>query len=766
MTLAGPPPGPAAGFMGEVFTDARPTEDPVLYGTVELDPQGAFEVRSLQCFRLIYTAGRYGLDDTGSIRVVLRFTADGGGMQTEDPGAVNYVTAKSSNGVPVSVNFTVQGTQRPWYQALTVTVHHGYLCEGDRIEITMGDRSAGSPGLRLQSMAETAFTWRVLADVCATGHYVPIADSPRIRIVPGPPEVWKAVLPTLRRPGEPFLLGIKAEDRYGNPSDQVDQTIRLVASRPVDGLPERIPFPPGRRSLLVDGLRVASEGPLSITVQSGAGETLATSNPMAVRAGAILSCWADMHGQSGESVGINTAREYFSFARDLAFLDATSHQANDFQVNTAFWNHVNELTAEYHEDGRFLTLPGYEWSGNTGVGGDRNVYFRTEGRTIRRSSHALIADRSAIDTDAPTARHLFRALKDEDCVVYAHIGGRPADIAYAHDPRLETAMEIHSAWGTFEWLMADCFRLGHRVGVVANSDGHKGRPGASYPGTTEFGAYGGLTCFLLEELTRDSLFDCLRQRHHYATTGDRILIDLSLTGAGGFERFATDPKVAPSPSHRTDALRMGDIARFDGDMATLSFNVAARAPIVSVDVLNAMEPVATIANPAPIDGRVRHRLLWRGAMVKGRGAKARWQGRARFHGCEVLKTREINAWNPDRRLAVDGNQVTWDSVTAGNFGAFDVWLDAANGARVEIETNHVSASVELPDADAGAQVIPAGGMDLELALTRLPAECQAGPISAEVPIAIARDHDNPIWLRVTTEDGFQAWTSPIYLSRD
>ena len=56
-------------------------------------------------------------------------------------------------------------------------------------------------------------------------------------------------------------------------------------------------------------------------------------------------------------------------------------------------------------------------------------------------------------------------------------------------------MEVHSAWGTFEWLLTDGFALGHRCGVVCNSDGHKGRPGASYPGASMFGAYGGLTCF-------------------------------------------------------------------------------------------------------------------------------------------------------------------------------------------------------------------------------------------------------------------------------
>ena len=45
-----------------------------------------------------------------------------------------------------------------------------------------------------------------------------------------------------------------------------------------------------------------------------------------------------------------------------------------------------------------------------------------------------------------------------------------------------------------------------RVGIVANSDGHKGRPGASYPGAALFGAVGGLTCFLVPELTRQSIW--------------------------------------------------------------------------------------------------------------------------------------------------------------------------------------------------------------------------------------------------------------------
>lgn len=761
-------PAPRPELIGEIFTDALPAEDPVLYGHADLEPKGAFQARSYQTFRLIYTCGRYGLDDTGSIKVVFRFTADGGDLQTTDPSAPNYVTATASNGTPLKLSFDSSGHMRPWYRALTVFVHKGFLREGDTIEIVVGDTSGGSPGHMLQSMCESAFTWRVIADVCATGHYIPIAESPTIDIVPGPPAVWKAILPTLRRPSETFRLGIKAEDRYGNPSNQVDAVLSLTASGPVEGLPETIDFPPGRRSVVIDGLRASAEGSLDIAVRDAEGTLLARTNPLMIRDGSEASWWADMHGQSGESVGLNTAREYFDFARNMAFLDATSHQANDFQVNGAFWAHINELTAEYHEDGRFLTLPGYEWSGNTGVGGDRNVYFRTEGRPIRRSSHALIADRAEIMNDAPTARELFAALRNEDCVAYAHIGGRPADVAYAHDPRIETAMEIHSAWGTFEWLMADCFEQGYRVGVVANSDGHKGRPGASYPGTSQFGAYGGLTCFLMDRLDRDALFDCLKNRRHYATTGDRIHVDLAVDVEGGAERFAVDPHVAEGSTEKSDRLGMGDIARVSKADAKLAFTAHARMPILRVDVLNGMETVATVHNAATAlasGPRNRIRVLWRGAMVKGRGARASWEGKLALRGAKIVRTADICAWNPDspsRRVGPD--TVEWDSVTAGNFGAIDLWLEEeAADATLELRTNHAEETVPLADIGTDDVVIDAGGLDLELRLCRLPEDLDRTPLSAEIPVPLAADRDNPLWIRVTTEDGFQAWTSPVYL---
>src|SRR3546814_3499453 len=75
----------ASELVGAVWPAAHPGEDPLLYGHVELQPKGAFEARSVQTFRLVYTVGRYGIDETGGIAVMFRFFGDPGVLQTSDP---------------------------------------------------------------------------------------------------------------------------------------------------------------------------------------------------------------------------------------------------------------------------------------------------------------------------------------------------------------------------------------------------------------------------------------------------------------------------------------------------------------------------------------------------------------------------------------------------------------------------------------------------------------------------------------------------------
>src|SRR5262245_59891102 len=292
-----------------------------LMGSATLHPSGSFEAGSLQSFALVYTAGAFGIDDTGSIKIGFRFATDFGPVQLTDPRAPGYTTVEASNGATLEAKWEFKRNIRPWSRSLYIGVVKDFLAPGDTITIRFGDRRQGSPGIRLQTYCESEFEFRVLADPIATYDYVAIPDSPKIAIVPGPGVRWRAVLPSLVRVGEPFRLSVKADDKWGNPSNLNDRTLRLVSDRPIAGLPTPLRFGSGIFAVVADDLSVAKPGDLTIRVLDEAGAELCVTNPLRVAAkdAPLAHFWGDTHGQSNETLGTNTAREYFEFGRDKAF---------------------------------------------------------------------------------------------------------------------------------------------------------------------------------------------------------------------------------------------------------------------------------------------------------------------------------------------------------------------------------------------------------------------------------------------------------------
>ena len=525
-------------------------------GAIKLVSPGPFVAGSPVELVLVYTAGMFGIDDTGMVKISWRTTSDFAKPQFDKPQAANFTTVEASNGAKLEVWFDRLNI-RPYANTLLIRVGRGYLRAGDTLTIRFGDRRQGSPGLRLQTNAERYVELRTAVDAFATYEFCELPEQPAFDLVPGPATRWKAIVPSLALVGEPFRLAIVAEDIWGNPTGDAAGTLALTSSRPLAGLPEIVVIKKGDGPRLIENLTADAPGDVDISV-SIEGRVLARANPLRIVAAAPLRrYWADLHGQSGETIGMGTAEEYFRYARDKAFVDMVGHQGNDFQITDAFWQNLNALTAEFDVPGKFVCLPGYEWSGNTGMGGDRNVFFRREGRPIRRSSHILVEGAS---TGAVyTADKLFAALHDEDCRVIAHVGGRYADVKYAHDGRIERTVEVHSSWGTFEWLLHDAFEMGYRVGVVCHSDDHKGRPGATTTGASTFGAIGGLSCYFMPELTREALFEALRTRRHYGTTGTRLFLDVRGTFAADVTGFSEDPQLPlPYPPPLAEEGWVGD----------------------------------------------------------------------------------------------------------------------------------------------------------------------------------------------------------------
>jgi hypothetical protein len=736
------------------FTDYRAHE----IGTVALSPTTPVEAGSHASLTLTFTAGRFGMDDTGSLRICTRQVSDVGRPQFTDPAAPNHVTATASNGARLALEFNPKLEMRPWSRTLTVTVVRGFLAPGDTITVRLGDTSGGSPGLRMQTYCEPEFRFLVLADVFATCNWAVLPHQPSIAIVPGPPVRPVAILPTRRAPGEPFDLLLRADDRWGNPAALPAGRHRLSASAPIAGLPDSFAWPEGARAHRIENLRADEAVALVVTWND------TRSNPMRVAPGPLTPYWADLHGQSGETVGTGSIDALARYARDLAGVDAICHQGNDFQITPAGWADFNRAFAAFDAPGRFVFLPGYEWSGNTALGGDRNVIFPEEGRTIRRSSHALIEDLADAGTDALDVRALHQALRAESRPVLCipHVGGRYANLHYAHDRMLERAVEVHSDWGTFDWLLHDAFAIGARVGIVANSDGHKGRQGASHPGASQFGSYGGLTCLLADTLSREGVFDALRRRHHYATTNAaRIHATATATLGTPAARHIDDPALGFPPDGTATRATMGDILAGVAD-ATALFEAEIMAPsaIERIQFFNRTELLETLRPPSPPGLRLR--VLWEGSEYRGRGRETAWRGTIALAGATWADPRAINRFNLDHRFETDPTTLRFQGVTTGGFQALDATLSGLAGT-LAIDTNLVQAEHPLAALRDGEQVWEAGGLGRRMRAFLMPEHgATSFAFSRHVPLTAG---DNALYLRATFADGSVLWTSPIYLLR-
>ena len=127
---------------------------------------------------------------------------------------------------------------------------------------------------------------------------------------------------------------------------------------------------------------------------------------------------------------------------------------------------------------------------------------------------------------------------------------------------------------------------------------------------------------------------------------------------------------------------------------------------------------------------------------------------------------KINIWNHEKLVDQQGSDtVQFDTITTGNYAGFDAWLDSDPGSQVELVTNHGNLDTRLNDIGINDLVMEAGGLERRIRLFRLPDDNLHREMNETVSVSLGPLGDNPIWVSVYTEDGFQAWSSPIFAYR-
>ncbi len=710
-----------------------------LYGWAEIDPTGPVVAGSTGTWNITYHAGKYGIDDGGVLKIAWRDVSDWQAPQFTDPAAPAYATVTTSGPATLRPTFEKQRYVRPWRLCVTIDVFDESLSEGDTITLTIGDTTGGSPGSRSQTFCKEQFEFRVAVDWCGTWVYEEV-PSPSFPIVSGPPAKLVALTASETTPAESTWVGIKAEDLWGNPCTTYDGKVHLNANG-LAGLPETYQFVPEDQGVhRFEGIRAEHVGVYRVLAEDTGNGLTAESNGLKCIAerSRYSPFWGDLHGQSEETVGTNPVSSYFKFAREAALVDFAGHQGNDFQITEDVWTEIKHQANTQNDPGNFVAFVGYEWSGNTPVGGDHNVYYPGDDGPIHRSSHVLIPDKSDVDTDCRHVTDLYNTMKGKDVLLVPHVGGRYANLNW-HDPDLEYVVEVYSEWGEFEWFLKWALEKSYRVGFTAGSDDHKGRPGAAYPGSGSFGVYGGLTCIFANELTREGLWEALKSRRCYGTTGQRILLDVRAAG----QPMGSDVHASSPPE--------------------INVSVTGTASVERVDIFRGLEQVYTYPETIP-RSQTQVRVAWSGQRIRARNRLVRWDG-----GLTVRNGRILNAEGYAFDSASEGiqdvssNAVTWKSVTTGDADGVVLDIEGSADTTIEFETDVVKTLVTLADLQNGPVKVEAGGIEIAVVFEQAP-EGIGKEVSFDFKETELSSGCHPYWVRVTQIDGAKAWSSPIYVT--
>jgi hypothetical protein len=256
----------------------------------------------------------------------------------------------------------------------------------------------------------------------------------------------------------------------------------------------------------------------------------------------------------------------------------------------------------------------------------------------------------------------------------------------------------------------------------------------------------------------------LRKRHHYATSGCRMILDTRVRFDADAERFADDPNLGPTKSTPTREAMMGDILRSDARVAKFRIHAIGSAPIECVEIRNGLKTLEVYRPFGEKDLGRRIRVIWEGSEYRGRGRQTIWDGGCMLTGNRFTRVGPINFWNLDRRLEqLSPTELKWSALTTGCFGGFDAWLENANAGSLKIDTALVKTEINVADIGLDDRVFDAGGIKRRIRVFRMPDENPHVRVDIERDIDLVDAHDNALYVCLVQEDGNLAWSSPIYV---
>ena len=279
--------------------------------------------------------------------------------------------------------------------------------------------------------------------------------------------------------------------------------------------------------------------------------------------------WGDLRGYSRLSDGRRSPDDHYAYARDTAKLDfcAITDQVDNVPaaklglMDEEAWRKLQAAARKFNETGRFVTLLACErtvpsWDGKTP--GSVCFYYKKDDVPFLKARHPQRdwLRRRAIKLDAEM-QEIWDQHKEIEClkaVIHSSSGRHGYTWPEAPTRYQVDLVEMHSKWGSSDaagtpfpvtdaagepprphGYAQDALLAGFKPGFIGGSGTHFGMPGSElwendWANVARYDK-GGLTGVCAEELSRDPVFDALKSRLCYATTGERIELYFTINHA-------------------------------------------------------------------------------------------------------------------------------------------------------------------------------------------------------------------------------------------
>ena len=518
-------------------------------GTMTIEPDGPVEAGKTGTWVLTHTVGEAGIATGGGLRIMPPVTEVGEHYNLVR-WQLNMVDAEGPEGSDVIAAIVLlnHGRYDGAYAYVAAVENRGRaLRPGEAIRVVLSQTVASRFAMRnarfetevdptgeaRYSCVEESLSREEIRDIVSRFR---VPDPPAIDVVPGPAVALRVAAlpkPDGRDGGRVVVSG---RDVFMNRATGFRGRVVFDADAAAAGLPESYDFTEADGGAhTFEGLTVLASGVLRIKAKIEDLPVECVSSPVAADF-PMPVFFGDAHCHHNLNRGPEGAAELYEHARDFAGLEFVA--MTDYDANVVA---NREVTRRYHEPGRFVTLFALERS-DQATADHRNVYYRDDpGDAVchMRSSLGFFEEHRGRDVI------LIPHTPNIDCVV----GWKHTDWS-RHDPPLQRLVEICQIRGDCEeegpigsrpkgghgGAVRTALARGVRVGFVGGSDTHRATPGGPghelHPLVESTGPmFWGQTAVLASELTREAVFDALRDRRCYATSGARILLWVAVNGA-------------------------------------------------------------------------------------------------------------------------------------------------------------------------------------------------------------------------------------------